>query len=228
LAVVFMGIGLPPSMWFSLDGEMCGTTCADAEHDTAATADVVVDVDVEVGAEVGESFVVASPVDALDVGAEAATAPVLDDDATTDDLGSEEMFSFPLHAIVAAPPARSDAPTASNARTDGSAQRRAEGTSARASRGAAANGVALDVFRRMLASYRHVARAWRRSARARAITRKNKREMKAARRPARALSVVSPRSIDASIDVGSEPEEPADVEVDVRRDGRLVLRDRER
>jgi len=33
------GIGLPPSMWLSFDGAMCGATCADAEQETAATAD---------------------------------------------------------------------------------------------------------------------------------------------------------------------------------------------
>ena len=125
---------------------MCGTTWADAEHDTAAIAVA------EVDADAGDAVVVESPALALDVGADTATSPTLDDadaDEVTDGLGSEEMSCFPLHATVAAPPARSDAPTASNARTVGNAQGRVQEASGLSFRGARANGLARDVFRRM-------------------------------------------------------------------------------
>src|SRR5262245_51375749 len=97
------GIGLPPSMWLSFDGTMCGMACAEAEHETAATAE-----EEALGAAEGMGGVSRLARPALeDADAEATDAtPVFEDaEVEAEAPGSEAMGSFPLHATVTAAPA---------------------------------------------------------------------------------------------------------------------------
>src|SRR5262249_17426110 len=143
------GIGLPPSMWLSFDGTMCGRACTEAEQETAATAE-------EEGGALraaegtgGVSRLERPALEDADADAADATAAFGDAEAEADAPGSDAIGSFPLHAAVIAAPASTDAPRASNVRTAGSAQRFAAGARARGLRGVRAHDAGAS-FRRMV------------------------------------------------------------------------------